>query len=46
MSQERGFLDAIWDEPDEDVHRLAYADWLNECDDQARQDRDEFIHLH
>jgi uncharacterized protein (TIGR02996 family) len=32
MSHE-GFLQAILEEPDDDVHRLVYADWLEEHDD-------------
>ncbi len=32
MSHE-GFLQAILNEPDDDVHRLVYADWLDEHDD-------------
>ena len=39
MNQERAFLDAIWDEPDEDVHRHAFADWLTERDDRASRKR-------
>jgi uncharacterized protein (TIGR02996 family) len=34
-----GFLRAIFDEPDDDVHRLVYADWLDEHGDP----RGEFI---
>jgi uncharacterized protein (TIGR02996 family) len=40
MSVADGFLRAIIAEPDEDAHRLAFADWLDE-NDQA--DRAEFI---
>lgn len=30
MSKESGFIEAIVSEPDEDSHRLIYADWLDE----------------
>jgi uncharacterized protein (TIGR02996 family) len=30
MGAEHGFLDAIWESPDDDVPRLVYADWLEE----------------
>src|SRR5579872_7045204 len=30
MDHQRAFLQAIRDEPDEDAHRLVYADWLEE----------------
>src|SRR4051812_1119464 len=40
MVQERIFLDAIRDEPDDDLHRLAWADWL---DDQGAAARADFI---
>jgi uncharacterized protein (TIGR02996 family) len=40
VESDAGFLDAIRGEPDEDVHRLVYADWL---DDQGDADRAEFI---
>jgi uncharacterized protein (TIGR02996 family) len=43
MNHERAFLEAIRAEPDEDVHRLAYADWLSEQDELARRDRGDFI---
>jgi uncharacterized protein (TIGR02996 family) len=33
MSNEQGFLDAIRAHPGDDVHRLVYADWLEEHDD-------------
>lgn len=39
--EERAFLDAIADNPDDDVARLVYADWLQERDrpeDEARAD--------
>src|SRR4051794_4488118 len=41
MSQENAFLEAIRAEPDADVHRMAYADWLSERDDP----RGEFIRV-
>jgi uncharacterized protein (TIGR02996 family) len=37
-----GFLEAILAEPDDDAHRLVYADWLDEHGDA---DRAEFIRL-
>src|SRR4051812_3913176 len=37
---ERAFLDAIIAEPDEDAHRLVFADWLEE---HGQSDRAEFI---
>ncbi len=37
-----GFLKAICEEPDDDAHRLIYADWL---DDHGESDRAEFIRL-
>jgi uncharacterized protein (TIGR02996 family) len=40
--QDDAFLEAIRDEPDGDVHRLVYADWLEEQGDPARA---EFIRL-
>jgi uncharacterized protein (TIGR02996 family) len=40
-AEERGFLDAILDEPDDDVPRLVYADWLTERGDP----RGEFIQV-
>jgi uncharacterized protein (TIGR02996 family) len=42
MPSEEAFLQAIIAEPDEDVHRLACADWLEEHGDA---DRAEFIRL-
>jgi uncharacterized protein (TIGR02996 family) len=30
MGAEQGFLDAIWENPDDDAPRLVYADWLEE----------------
>src|SRR3954469_12570150 len=37
MDQQRAFLDAIQEHPDDDLHRLAWADWLEENgqDDRA-----------
>ncbi|HYT89153.1 MAG TPA: TIGR02996 domain-containing protein [Gemmataceae bacterium] len=32
MSQEQAFLGAIIEAPDNDVHRLVYADWLDETE--------------
>src|SRR5262249_10550078 len=37
------FLEAILDEPDEDAHRLVYADWLDE--QGRRSERGEFIRV-
>jgi uncharacterized protein (TIGR02996 family) len=37
-----GFLQAICEDPDDDAHRLIYADWL---DDHGDADRAEFIRL-
>ena len=37
-----GFLKAICEEPDDDAHRLIYADWL---DDHGEEARAEFIRL-
>jgi uncharacterized protein (TIGR02996 family) len=42
MIEHGGFLGAILEEPAEDVHRLVYADWLNE---QGEVDFAEFIRL-
>ncbi len=39
---EQAFLRAIIDEPDDDLHRLAYADWLCE---QGEDDRADFIRI-
>jgi uncharacterized protein (TIGR02996 family) len=38
MADHAAFLRAICDEPDEDAHRLVYADWLDEQGDAARAD--------
>jgi uncharacterized protein (TIGR02996 family) len=40
MEQERIFLDAIRDDPDDDLHRLAWADWL---DDNGQSGRADFV---
>jgi uncharacterized protein (TIGR02996 family) len=37
------FLQAICDEPDEDTHRLVFADWLEEQGDEESLTRAEFI---
>ena len=42
---ESTFLDAILSDPEDDVTRLAFADWLQEQDDPARRVRGEFIHI-
>ena len=42
MSDHAAFLRAIIDDPDEDAHRLVYADWL---DDNGDPDRAQFIRL-
>ena len=42
QERERGFLDAIIEEPKDDAHRLVYSDWL---DDHGNPDRAEFIRL-
>jgi uncharacterized protein (TIGR02996 family) len=42
MSHEEGFLQAILAEPENDTHRLVYADWLEEHGDAARA---EFIRV-
>jgi uncharacterized protein (TIGR02996 family) len=42
MSHEIGFLRAILEEPDDDTHRLVYADWLEE---QGETPRAEFIRM-
>lgn len=39
---ERGFLDAIYADPDDDVPRLIYADWL---DENGQEDRAELIRV-
>jgi uncharacterized protein (TIGR02996 family) len=42
VRDEEGFLDAIKANPGDDLHRLVYADWLDERDDP----RGDFIRLH
>src|SRR4051794_34207848 len=42
MTPADSFVAAIAAEPDEDAHRLVYADWLGENDDP---DRAEFIRI-
>jgi uncharacterized protein (TIGR02996 family) len=42
MTQDKAFLQAILEEPDDDTHRLVYADWLDEHGDP---DRAEFIRV-
>jgi uncharacterized protein (TIGR02996 family) len=42
-STEAGLLQAIAAEPEDDTHRLVYADWL---DDNGQPERGEFIRLH
>jgi uncharacterized protein (TIGR02996 family) len=44
-SLEEAFLQAIFAEPAEDTHRLAYADWLEEHGGPAGQARAEFIRV-
>jgi len=38
MTQEHAFLAAIRDDPDDDLHRLAWADWLDDHGDTRRAD--------
>jgi uncharacterized protein (TIGR02996 family) len=45
MNHQSAFQEAIRAEPDEDVHRLAYADWLSEQDEVALRDRGDFIRV-
>src|SRR5438874_2139584 len=40
--RERAFLAAIREAPDDDTHRLVYADWLDDHGDEARA---EFIRV-
>jgi uncharacterized protein (TIGR02996 family) len=42
MTQEKAFLQAIFENPDDDAPRLIYADWL---DENGQPDRAEFIRL-
>jgi uncharacterized protein (TIGR02996 family) len=39
------FLQAICEHPDDDTHRLIFADWLEDRGDNASRDRAEFIRL-
>jgi uncharacterized protein (TIGR02996 family) len=43
MTHERAFLQAIREEPDDDAHRLIYADWLEEQGGAAGTARAAFI---
>ena len=43
MSDAQGLLDAIRERPDDDLPRLALADWCMEQPDEATQARGEFI---
>ncbi len=43
MNHEQAFFQAIRDEPDDDTHRLIYADWLEEQGGAARAARAAFI---
>jgi uncharacterized protein (TIGR02996 family) len=43
MPQREAFLKAIIDEPDDDTHRLVYADWLDDNGDEADRARAAFI---
>jgi uncharacterized protein (TIGR02996 family) len=43
MSQREAFLAAIRDEPDDDTHRLVYADWLTDHGNERDIGRAEFI---
>src|SRR5262245_24290568 len=38
MVTEQDFLAAIRDDPDDDLHRLAWADWLDDRGDTRRAD--------
>ena len=40
--ESRGFIEAIRDAPEDDTHRLVYADWL---EDHGDSDRAEFIRV-
>lgn len=44
-AEQRAFLAAITEHPDDLRPRLVFADWLREQSDPALQDRGEFIHL-
>jgi uncharacterized protein (TIGR02996 family) len=41
MTQDEAFLQAIWENPEDDTPRLVYADWLQEKGDP----HGEFIHV-
>lgn len=45
MDHEQAFLQAIREEPDDDAHRLIYADWLEEQGGAARTARAAFIRV-
>jgi uncharacterized protein (TIGR02996 family) len=45
MSDEAGFLAAIRAEPDDDTHRLVYADWLDDQGGESSVARAEYIRL-
>jgi uncharacterized protein (TIGR02996 family) len=45
MPDEKGLLAAIWDHPQKDALRLAYADWLQNTGQPASVARAEFIRL-
>lgn len=45
MSDEAAFMSAILAEPDEDTHRLVYADWLEERNEPGDAVRAEFIRV-
>ena len=45
MDIAHALLDAVRDDPDDDLPRLAYADWLMEQPSEAEQGRGEFIQL-
>jgi uncharacterized protein (TIGR02996 family) len=38
MEQDRAFIEAIRDDPGDDLHRLAWADWLDDRGDTRRAD--------
>ncbi|QEL15256.1 TIGR02996 domain-containing protein [Limnoglobus roseus] len=46
MTDEQSLLAAIHANPDDDLPRLVYADWLEESGDEAAQARAEFIRHH
>lgn len=45
MSLEQAFLQAIIEDPDNDSHRLVFADWLDETETPQNHDRAEFIRI-